>query len=73
MVEFEEKREKMIEGKSYHWSVVKELMTLEANWHANKKFKVNYDQLSGEKRKEIKFEMSCLLREEDHYMLNFLQ
>ena len=61
-----------MEGKSYHWSVVKELMLLEANYHAKKKFKTDYDQLSGERKREVKSEMRGLLREEDQYMLNFL-
>ena len=72
LIELEERREEMLEGRSYHWSVVKELMLIEANWLARKKFKADYDQLLGEKRKEIKAEMSCLLREEDQYMLSFL-
>ena len=59
LIEFEERRDEMLEGKSYHWSVVKELMLIEANWHAKKKYKEDYDQLSRERRREIKAEMSC--------------
>lgn len=64
--------EATVEVRSFHWSVVKEMVMLEADWQASLRFKGRYEELSSEQKRTVRGEMLLLLNEEEAYMLNYL-
>ena len=50
------------EKKSYHWSVIREVVLNDANYEAQQLFKANYLELSVDAKKAVKEAVSCLYR-----------
>lgn len=48
------------------------MLLLEAEHHSKMRYRLAYDDLKAEQKKEIKAEMVCMFREEESFLLDYL-
>lgn len=67
-----EETEYHFEEKSVHWSLVRELLVREAEQASRTRYRVGFEELKTEQKKEVRAELVCLFREEEVYLLDYL-
>jgi hypothetical protein len=72
LLRFEQQTTAPPEEKSFHWSTVREMLLLDADWQAKLRFQVTFQELRAEEKAEVRGELGCLLREDYAYILGYL-